>query len=81
MSSLISIHKVSLGPTPSQPLLNLTWVHKTLICSRAVRLLRPISLEAPHSPFFATFPEPHGLCCFPGLDPAGQNFGVSFFAL
>ena len=68
VSSFVSSRKVSPGPSPSQQPLNPTWVHRILICSHAVRLLRPISLEAPCSPFLTTFPEPPGPCCFPGLD-------------
>lgn len=78
MSSFISNHNISPGPTPSQRPLIPSRVHRTLICSHAVRLLRLLRLQAPCSSFFTAFPEPHGPPAFLGLTQEGH---VSFFTL
>lgn len=76
---LITNHKVSPGSTPSQPSLNPTWVHRTLICSCAVRMLRPISREADHAaPSSPPFQSQVGIVAFLGLTPERH---VSFLAL
>ena len=69
VSSFVSNHKVFPGQTPSQLPLDPTWENRACICSHAVRLWRPTSLEAPCSPFLSTFLEPPGPWCFPRLDP------------